>query len=175
MFWAQPYYFQFVFCHSNTLSMETLLERTLKCILVARMLNSPFFVSLVVDTEIPVHTCKRYKFISTLETWWSANPSECNKTHPCAQAWVPVNFSSVNSCLLVSFYSPLTVPISWISLCISIRYLERELGLLKTPLCSVYAAPPNHLSPTADDSWECFCILVSYFWLPFSYSPRAIF
>lgn len=56
-----------VFCHSNTLSTETLLERTLKCILVASMLNSLFFVSLEVDTEIPVHTYKRYKFISTLE------------------------------------------------------------------------------------------------------------
>lgn len=63
MFWAQ----QSVFCHSNTLSTETLLERTLKCILVASMLNSPFLISLAVDTEIPVHTYKSYKFISTLE------------------------------------------------------------------------------------------------------------
>lgn len=59
MFWAQPYNFQPVFCHSNTLSMETLLEKTLKCILVASMLNSPFFFSLVVDTEIPMHIYKR--------------------------------------------------------------------------------------------------------------------
>lgn len=43
MFWAQSYNFQPVFCHSNTLSMETLLEKTLKCILVASMLNSPVF------------------------------------------------------------------------------------------------------------------------------------
>lgn len=48
-------------------STETLLERTLKCILVVSMLNFLFFVSLAVDTEIPVHTYTRYKFISTLE------------------------------------------------------------------------------------------------------------
>lgn len=67
MFWAQPYNFQPVFCHSNMLSTETLLEKTLKCIIVASMLNPPFFVSLVVDTEISMHTSKRYKFITTLE------------------------------------------------------------------------------------------------------------
>lgn len=55
------------FPSQNTVSMETLLERTLKCILVVSMLNFPFFVSLAVDTEIPVHTYTRYKFISTLE------------------------------------------------------------------------------------------------------------
>lgn len=60
-----------------------------------------------------------------IDTWCSASPSVRNETRPCAQAWVPVNFSSVNSCLLVSSYSPQMVPISQISLYISMRYLER--------------------------------------------------
>lgn len=60
-----------------------------------------------------------------IDTWCSASLSVRNETCPCSQAWVPVNFSSVNSCLLVSSYSPQMVPISQISLYISMRYLEK--------------------------------------------------
>lgn len=100
--------------------------------LLPSTLNSPSSFVLV-DTKVPlpspppppmcmwilIHTDVR------IDTWCSASLSVRNETCPCSQAWVPVNFSSVNSCLLVSSYSPQMVPISQISLYISMRYLEK--------------------------------------------------
>lgn len=95
--------------------------------------SNPPFSFILVDTEgppqpppTPSPTCVwiLIHIDVRIDTWCSASPSVRNETRPCAQAWVPVNFSSVNSCLLVSSYSPQMVPISQISLYISMRYLE---------------------------------------------------
>lgn len=101
---------------------------------IASKQSNPPFSFILVDTEgpplplpTPSPTCVwiLIHIDVRIDTWCSASPSVRNETRPCAQAWVPVNFSSVNSCLLVSSYSPQMVPISQISLYISMRYLER--------------------------------------------------
>lgn len=93
---------------------------------VAFMLKSPFSISWLIPKS--VHTQTQTHTHVRIETWCSASPWQCNKTRRWAQAWVPVNFPSVNSCLLVSFYTPPTVPISQISVGISIRYPEKGTG-----------------------------------------------